>query len=475
MEERNPTRRAFMKIVGLGAASLAVHQNAGGTGPMERKPNIIYILADDLGYGDLGCYGQKRVRTPNLDAMAAEGMRFTDHYAGSTVCAPSRCCLMTGYHTGHAWVRGNARRALRPEDLTVAELLKKAGYRTGLAGKWGLGEEGSAGVPNEKGFDHFFGYLNQCRAHNYYPEWLRRNRDRVPLRNEVIYKGEGDTRWKGSAATRRVDYSHDLITQEALEFIDQNREHPFFLYLAYTIPHANNEYHLVGGHGMEVPDYGEYADEDWPEPEKGFAAMVSRLDRDVGRILDRLRALGLEKDTLVLFSSDNGPHREGKNDPDFFKSSGPRKGIKRDLYEGGIRGPLICRWPGKIRPGTVSRHVSAFWDFLPTAAEVAGADRPDKIDGISFLPTLLGEPERQKEHEFLYWEFHERKTSTQAVRMGKWKGVRLGPDAPLALYDLTADPGEESNVSETHPEIVRKMMNILTEARTKSDYWKLKK
>ncbi|HOQ88451.1 MAG TPA: arylsulfatase, partial [Phycisphaerae bacterium] len=301
------------------------------------KPNVIFILADDLGYGSLGCYGQKKVATPNLDRLAAEGLRFTDFYAGSTVCAPSRCSLMTGKHTGHCWVRGNERIPLRPQDVTVAEIFKQAGYITGLVGKWGLGEPDTTGIPNRQGFDYFFGYLNQRHAHDYYPTYLWRNQERVEL--------------EGNRDNQRRQYSHDLFTAEALSFIEKNKSGPFFLYLAYTVPHANNERQQAEGMGMEVPDYGPYADRDWTVGQKGHAAMIYRMDRDIGRVMAKLRELGLDENTLVMFSSDNGPHKEGGYDPEFFDSNGPFRGIKRDLTDGGIRVPMIARWPARIRPG----------------------------------------------------------------------------------------------------------------------------
>ncbi len=407
-----------------------------------KKPNILFILADDLGYGDLGCYGQKVIRTPNIDRLAAQGMRFTQFYAGSTVCAPSRCALMTGLHTGHAHVRGNALVPLRPEDRTVAELLKDAGYATGIVGKWGLGEPGTAGIPNRKGFDEWFGYLNQTHAHNYYPDYLWKNQEKYPLHHE---------------------YSQDLFTREALDFLRRHRSHPFFLYLAYTTPHANNE---LGQHGLEVPTDAPYSKEDWPQNEKNFAAMVTRLDADIGKVLALLKQLKLDRNTLVLFSSDNGPHREGGQDPTFFHSSGPLRGIKRDLYEGGIRVPTIARWPGRIKARSVSDHAGAFWDFLPTAAELAGVSPPPGLDGISFLPALLGKPQRK--HDYLYWEFHERGFS-QAVRMGDWKAVRrTGLASPIELYDLTTDLGEQHDLAAEHPEIVQRAQGLLQSARIDS-------
>ncbi len=443
----------FLVLAGLTVGSL------GCVAPAAR-PNIIFVLADDLGYGDLGCYGQKRIRTPNLDRMADEGIRFTQCYAGSTVCAPSRCCLMTGLHTGHALVRGNGRVPLRPEDVTVAEVLKTAGYATGIIGKWGLGEPDTTGIPNRQGFDYWFGYLNQRHAHNYWPEYLWRNQQKFPLEGNVAEKG---------VSSQRAQYSHDLFTTEALRFIERHKDHPFFLYLAYTIPHANNE---AGDKGMEVPSDEPYTDKPWPAAQKNHAAMITRLDRDMGRLFDRLEALGIDEDTVVFFSSDNGPHAEGGADPKFFNSSGPLRGYKRALYEGGIRVPMIVRWPGKIKAGRVSDQVWTFWDFPPTAAELAGAEPPAEIDGISMAPALLGK--RQKSHDFLYWEFHEG-VSKQAVRMGDFKAVRLKLGEPLELYDLNTDVGETRNIAADHPEIVAKIEAYLTSARTESEHWPLRK
>ncbi len=427
----------------------------------QSRPNIILIQADDLGYSDLSSYGQRRFKTPNIDRLAAEGMRFTQYYAGSAVCAPSRSALMTGQHTGHTRIRGNARYPLLPEDVTVAEVLKSAGYRTALIGKWGLGEAGSTGIPNRQGFDYFFGYLNQRHAHNYYPTFLWRNEERIKLRNVTP---DEDKEGAGNS-TNRLDYSHDLIAEEALKFVEQSREGPFFLYLAFTIPHANNE---AKNKGMEVPDLGEFADKDWPEQEKAKAAMIARMDRDVGRLMATLRRLGIDDQTLVFFTSDNGPHREGGVDPDFFDSNGPLRGIKRDLYEGGVRVPMIARWPKRIKAGAKSDQVWAHWDFLPTVAEIAGVKPPANIDGISMLNALLGK--KQRDHEFLYWEFHERGFS-QAVRMGDWKAVRKSADSPLELYDLKTDPGERNDLAARRPEIVKKIEDYLKTARTESELW----
>ena len=431
-----------------------------------RKPNVIFILADDLGYGDLGCYGQKRIETPNIDRLARDGMRFTDFYAGSTVCAPSRCVLMTGYHTGHALIRGNARVPLRPEDITVPEVLKKAGYATALCGKWGLGEDGSTGVPNKQGFDFFFGYLNQHHAHNYYPAYLFRNEERVPLKNKV--PGEGE--YGSGVASEKVEYSHDLIAAEALRWIRQNKQQPFFLYFAVTTPHANNE---AGSQGMEVPQLGQYAETDWPPNQKAHAAMISRMDADVGRLLKQLAELGLTKDTLIFFSSDNGPHREGGNDPDFNDSNGPLRGIKRDLTDGGIRVPFIARWPGKIAAGSTSNFVGGFQDILPTLAELTATEgeTPKDIDGLSIVPTLVGEPAKQKQHDYLYWSFYER-GGAQAIRQGKWKAVQQPFHVPVRLYDLSQDVGEEHDLASQQPEIVTRLKDLMQQAHAPSEHWR---
>jgi arylsulfatase A-like enzyme len=428
---------------------------AGGANPAVR-PNIVFILADDLGYGDLGCYGQAKIRTPHIDQLAREGLRFTDFYAGSTVCAPSRCCLMTGLHTGHAQVRGNATVPLAADTMTVARLLKQADYATGMIGKWGLGEHGSSGIPNNQGFDSFFGYLNQVHAHNYYPDFLWQNDERFPLDN-VVERG---------VATKRMQYSDDLFADRAIEYLRAHRGERFFLYLPFTIPHANNE---AKQRGMEVPSLEPYANESWPEPQRAQAAMITRLDGYVGRIMDELAKLGLDEKTIVFFSSDNGPHKEGGGDPEFFHSSGPLRGIKRSLHDGGIRVPLIARWPGHIAPGTTSSHVCAFWDFLPTAVELTGAKPPGGLDGISFVPTLIGESQAghsQKQHDYLYWEFSEGGFQ-QAVRAGRWKGIRP-LDRPLEVYDLQTDLSESHNVASDHADVAARLEDYLKSARTDS-------
>ena len=437
-------RRQFLQLTG--AAALQAQ-----TAP--RQPNIVFILADDLGYGDLGCYGQKRLATPNLDRLAAEGTRFTQAYAGSTVCAPSRCALMTGRHIGHARVRGNHRPEIGLEsgDTTVAKVLRQAGYRTGIFGKWGLGGPDTAGQPNDQGFEEWFGYLSQVHAHDYYPTHLWQNREEFFL--------------QGNMGSKKQQYAHDLFTPRALSFVERHRSEPFFLYLAYTVPHANNELGNNTGNGMEVPDFGPYAQENWPLVEKGFAGMVHRLDTDVGRVLARLKELGLEENTLVFFASDNGPHREGGHDPDFFGSRGPLRGIKRDLYEGGIRVPMIARWPARVPARRVSEQAWAFWDFLPTVAEVAGVTPPSGLDGLSMLPAIQGRP--QQNHEYFYWEFHEGGFK-QAVRMGDWKSVRPKLRGPLELYNLKDDPGEQRDVAARQPEMVARIEAILRTVRTES-------
>ena len=474
-----PMRRSVFRITALfflcAFALSIVGATAGET------PNVIFILADDLGYGDIGCYGQRLIQTPILDRIAAEGVRFTQFYAGSTVCAPSRGVLMTGKHVGHATVRGNAGgpradniasrgQTLRADDVTIAASLKKGGYATALIGKWGLGELGSGGEPTRQGFDYFFGYLNQHHAHNYYPAFLTRNETLIPLKNEV--PGEGP--FGDGVATKKVEYSADLFADEALKWIEEKKGGPFFLHLALTTPHANNEAGRTLKNGQEVPDLGPYADRDWTGPNKGQAAMITRMDSDIGRILALLKKLDLDRKTLVVFTSDNGPHKEGGNDPAFFNASGGLRGIKRDLYEGGIRVPFIARWPGTIAPGQVSRHVAYFGDVFATLTDLAGLQAPANLDSISFAPTLLGQPDKQARHEFLYWEFHEGGTK-QAVLLGaNWKAVRTSPTAKLELFDLATDPAESRNVAGDHPEIADVIEAYLRTARTESADWPIR-
>jgi len=428
--------------------------------------NIVMIIADDLGYGDLGSYGQKNIQTPNLDRLASEGLRLTDFYAGSTVCAPSRATLMTGLHTGHVAIRGNSRQPLPDDSTTIAEVLQQAGYRTGMVGKWGLGEVGTEGEPNKQGFDHFFGYLNQRHAHNYYTQFLFRNGERVPLDNPPAEPPSEDG--SGYVAEGRT-YSHNLIADEGLRFLEESAGGPFFLAATFTLPHANNE---GRERGMEVPELGVYADKDWPDPVKGHAAMVSLLDADVGRMLAKLDELGISENTLVFFSSDNGPHREGGYDPDFNDSNGPLRGIKRDLYEGGVRVPTLVRWPGHTKAGTTSDQVGAFWDLPPTFAQIAGTSMQDGIDGRSLVPVFEG-GENEAERT-LYWEFHEGEASKQAVRRGKWKAVRLHPKGEIELYDLSQDIGEENDVAAEHPDAVEELRQVIETARSENENWPLR-
>lgn len=439
-------------------------------------PNIIFIMADDLGYGDVGCYGQDSIKTPNIDQMADEGMKFTSHYAGTSVCAPSRCVLMTGMHTGHAAIRGNkqaephGQMPLPDSTITVAEHLKKVGYNTAMIGKWGLGITDSEGDPNNQGFDFFYGYTDQVLAHNYYPEYLVKNGERVYLDNEVKYLDS--TAWHkglGSYATEKNEYSHDLFTEEALRFIERQKDSTFFLYLPYTIPHNNGE--APENEKQEVPDQGIYADKNWPKETKDYAAMITRMDRDVGKISDKIKKLGLEENTVIFFTSDNGPMPD-KDFTLFFDSNGQLKGGKRDLYEGGIRVPMIVKWEGVIEKNTESDHMSAFWDVLPTLCDIAMTDIPESIDGISFLPELLGK--KQPKHEYLYWEFHEQ-GKKQALRYGKWKAVRLNvaenPGGAIELYDLSSDLSESNNVADKYPDMAKKLTIMMDSARSFDPNW----
>lgn len=442
------SRRQFLASLGLTTTTVLLGSSAPvsrANSSKERKPNIIFIMADDLGYGDLGCYGQKRIQTPSLDRMATEGMRFTQCYAGSTVCAPSRCSLMTGLHTGHSHIRGNKQHPLLPECVTVAEVLKDSGYATGIIGKWGLGEPETCGIPNRQGFDYWFGYLNQSQAHNYYPNYL--------WENETKFFFES---WR---------YSHDVFTEKALDFVRQNRENPFFLYLPYTIPHAFNE---GGVNGMPVPSDQPYSHYDWPQNEKNKAAMITRMDRDIGKLFGLLKELGIDDHTIVFFTSDNGPHREGGIDPDFFDSHGVFRGIKRDLYEGGIRVPMIVRWPGIIQAGIVSDQIWAFWDFPSTAADLAGTTMPQGVDGLSMRNALLRKP--QENHEYLYWEFHEME-GKRAIRMQNWKAVRSPWNSPIELYDLSNDLGETNNIANAYPDLVQKFNLLFQSARTENEFY----
>ena len=455
--------------------------------PLETAPpNIIYILADDLGYGDLGCYGQKIIKTPNLDKMAKAGMLFTDHYAGSSVCAPSRAAFMTGFHTGHSYVRGNyetgpygfgACLELRDRDVTIAEVLKQKGYTSAIIGKWGMGVEGTTGVPNKQGFDYSYGYLNQGHAHIQYPSYLFRNGEQIEIPENRNYAN-------GS-------FSNDLFTKEAVSFVEKNKDTPFFLYLAYTTPHAEmllpesstfedykgkakvpeKPYTQNGPSGASDNNRSPYRSQEFPAA--AYAAQITHLDSCVGVMMDQLKAFGLAENTMVIFTSDNGPHSEGGANPAYFGSSGPLRGQKRDLYEGGIRVPFIVKWPARVEAGSRSAHASAFWDMLPTFAAAAGIDSP-KTDGLSLLPTLLGQPDKQGDHDYLYWEFHENPTTDQAIRQGNWKAVRHDPAGEIELYDLSGDVGEENNVADRNPETVQKMADLFQTARVPHPLWPLK-
>ena len=457
------TRREFLKRMGFAAASvpaLAVLPACDGAKrSAKKKPNIIFIMADDLGYAHLGCYGQRKIGTPNVDRMAAEGMRFTQVYAGCSVCAPCRSVLMTGLHMGHTSVRKNdGGTPLLAEDVTVAEVLKKAGYATGGFGKWGIGDAGTDGVATKQGFDEFFGYYHQVHAHYYYPEYLWDSNKKLPL--------------SGNENDGRKQYSHDLIMDRAMTFIRRNKDGPFFCYLPVTIPHTellvpDEAMRKYEGKFAEPSPYVDkrrhYADQ--PKPRTAFAAMVTHLDTGVGRVMALLKELKIDDNTVVFFTSDNGGQGGGGADGNFFEANKPLRGFKGGMYEGSLRVPMVVRWPGKIKAGAMNEHVSYFPDMMPTWAELAGAGRyvPAKTDGISIVPTLLGKG-KQQEHEFLYWELGEDRFS-QAVRMGKWKVVRPKAGAELELYDLSTDIGETKNVAAKHSEIMARIKAYLKTAR----------
>jgi arylsulfatase A len=460
----------------VGAYAALTIFSCSSEGRIEGPPNIVFILADDLGYGDLSCYGQKKFPTPNIDRLAAEGMLFTQHYTGCTVSAPSRSALMTGLHTGHTPVRGNkgwepeGNWPLKANSVTIAEILKSKGYITGAFGKWGLGYINTEGDPNAQGFDEFYGYNCQSLAHNYYPDHLWHNHERIELpENDVGKTGV---------------YSADKIHEAALQFMKKNKDVPFFLYYPTTIPHAElfakEEYMKMfrgkfqpekSFEGIDSgPDFrlGPYGSQH--ESHAAFAAMVTQLDDYVGELTDMIRKLGLEKNTIIIFASDNGPHLEGGADPDYYDSNGPLKGYKRDLYEGGIRTPLLVKWPGIVKPASKSDHISAFWDIMPTLSEIAGATLTEPTDGISFLPELLGK--EQIQHDYLYWEFHEQGGKV-ALRMGKWKAVKLDiekvPCGKIQLFDLSADIGETNDIASSYPEVVAKIDSLMKASHVRSD------
>lgn len=464
-------------VAGLAMLAPAAAATESPTASDASRPNIIFILADDLGWGELGSYGQRVIRTPHLDRLAAEGMRFTQFYAGSTVCAPSRSVLLTGRHQGRTRVRGNSpdpiKLALLEEDLTFAEPLREAGYRTGYIGKWGLGDRGVAatGLPNRQGFDFFFGFLNHWHAHNHFPDHLWRNEARVDLPNRARLVGD----YGGSVTDDPVLFADDLFAEEALSWIARDQSSPFLLVWSPVIPHANNERTITKGNGAQVPDFGPYASEDWPDADKGHAAMISRLDAYVGRLRQRLEELGMAENTLVFFTSDNGPHNESRHNLSRFQPSGPFTGIKRDLTEGGIRVPGIAWWPGRIAAGTLTEHVAYFGDWFATVCELAQVPCPPDLDSISFVPALEQRLSDQPRHRFLYWENLFQGQAVQAVlHDGRWKAHRrLHHDAPLVLYDLRADPAETRDLAADHPEIVRVIEDWLKTAPTPADNWPL--
>ena len=415
-------------------------------GSAAERPNIIFILADDAGIGDFSAYGCKYGSTPNIDRLATEGMKFTRAYSGSAVCAPSRCVLMTGQHTGHALRRANQSKtgllSLPPDQMTVARLLHDTGYATGGFGKWGLGNPGTTGVPEKQGFDVFFGYYDQKHAHDYYTDHLVRNSDDVP------YQESGKHLWE--------DYSHTRIAGETLKFIEQNKDRPFFCYAAWTPPHGD----------FVIPENPVFGQKPWTEDVRNYAAMVALVDRDVGRVMQKLRDLGIDEKTLVIFSSDNGANLEFVES---LGSTGGLRGYKRLLYEGGTRTPFIARWPGRIQPGTTSEVLTSFVDFLPTAADLVGVPAPKGIDGHSLVPTLHGKGQ-QEPHESLYFEIYE-PYFQQAVRMGDWKGYRLGTKALLELYNLKADPAEQQDIAAAHPDIVHKIEAVMAKEHTPSPHY----
>ena len=435
-------RREFL----AGLASLPLY-----AAPL-RKPNIVFILADDLGYFDLGCYGQKEIRTPNIDRLATEGSRFTDVYAGAAVCAPSRCALMTGLHTGHGTIRNNhsqrtaERVSLGASDFTVAQMLKSAGYATGIYGKWGIGEDGTEGVPNKKGFDDWLGFLNNDHAVDYYTDYL-------------FHNGKKET-IKANLNGAKGEYVQNSFTREALRFIDQHRSGPFFLYLPYTTPHMDHV----------VPSDAPYSNKPWSQDDRNYAAMITSLDADVGRIMDLLKKQGLDDNTIVFFASDNGSGNT-KGFP-VFHSNGNFRAKKGQLYEGGIRVPMIARWKGRIPAGRVSNEPWAFCDFMPTAAELAGVRPPDGRDGVSVVPALMGRS--QPSRDYLYWETNTGEGFTQAVRTGKWKAVRFEETNSLELYDLAADPGETRNVAAANPAIVERIRGCMAKAHVDNPEYPVK-
>ena len=461
----------------IGLSALAAGRADEARRVAASRPNIVLILADDLGYGELGSFGQREIRTPNLDRLAAEGMRFTRFYAGSPVCAPSRSVLMTGLHTGHTRVRGNAPRTnrtaqiLRKTDRTFAHALQEKGYATALIGKWGLAQQGTEGIPNRQGFDDFFGYLDQLHAHNPYPEFLMRQDERVRLRNRMDPESPAVALEVGAGWAKEArEFAPDRMTEEVLKWVERPRKKPFFLFWSLITPHANNEGNRKG-RGQEVPDLGGYRDRPWPLADKAHAATITRLDADVGRLMQRLKRLGIDDNTLVLFTSDNGHHAEGGNHPELFDANGPLRGLKRDLYEGGIRVPTIVRWPGVVPAGVVSDFVACFTDLFPTFSELAGAKVPVGLDGISLVPAISGRgiPERR---DALYWEFHEGGFSQAVLMEGRWKAIRnKRRDAAIEVYDVATDTGETMNLAGSRLDLVDRAKALFVSERRDSPDW----
>ncbi len=461
------------------------------------QPNIILIVADDLGYGELGSYGQEYIRTPNVDRLAAEGMRFTNHYSGSPVCAPSRSVLLTGLHTGHTYIRDNdempergdvwhdlsleGQRPLPAGTRTIGTMLQEAGYVTGAMGKWGLGGPGSSGEPNKLGFYHWYGYLDQRMAHNYYPIHLWRNGEKHVLEgNEYFHPhqrlpDDADPSDPESYAPYTGEqYSMDLIAEEARQFIRTNKDNPFFLYLPFIVPHVSlqvPEESLQDYLGVlpDTPYSGDRGYLPHRAPRAAYAAMITRMDQEIGRILMLLEELRLHDNTIVIFTSDNGPTFNGGTDSEFFNSAGPLRGLKTQIYDGGIRVPMIAWWPERIAPGSISDHISAFWDYYPTIADIAGAVIPEDVDGLSMVPTFLGKQTDQEQHEYLYWEYQ----GQQAVRLGRWKGIRHRLDQEIELYDLENDVAEQHNVASDHPDMIARIAEVMRTGRTESELFPL--
>lgn len=497
-----------VSIITLSSCSISMI-NKEKNNTQTNKPNVIYIIVDDMGIGDIEPYGQEKIRTPHIQQLANEGLTFSQHYAGNTVCAPSRAALITGRHSGHNQIRGNyelgdftderefGQLPLMPGTTTLGTVMQDAGYTTALIGKWGLGGPNSYGTPNKQGFDYFFGYLDQKQAHNHYPTHLWKNEQWFALNNapldshQQLPAGVDPYDPASYQAFLREDFAQERLTQDALRYIKENHEKPFFLYLAYAGPHAAlqaPEEEIDQYHFEETPYNQKHGYLAQRRPRAARAAMISHIDKGVGQVKALLQELKIDDNTLIIFTSDNGPSPEGGADMEFFDSNGQFRGYKRDLYEGGIRMPTIARWPNKVPAGKVSDHVSAFWDVLPTLADLGKVKLTTKTDGISFLPTLLSQGE-QKQHESLYWEFHHANGNhAQAVRIkdevnGDWKAVRIYNKAnrtepPIELYNLKTDPAESNNVAKQHPDIVKKAADLMKSSRTRShidawnfDYW----